>query len=48
MATRNVYVATAALIQRCVGGKPSKGGQATDFGESPNLREALCGSKIGG
>lgn len=33
VATRNAYVATASVIQRCVGVSPSKGGQANDFGE---------------
>ena len=29
----NAYLATGAVISRCVGGVPSKGGQVRDFGE---------------
>ncbi len=37
----NAYVATAVVVQQCVGGNPSKGGQARDFGKRLSLNWAL-------
>ena len=36
----NTYVATATVIQRCVGGNPSTGGQVRDFGKLRDLQSA--------
>lgn len=33
VAPMDAYIVTAAVIQKCVGGNPSSGGQVRDFGE---------------
>ncbi|KAL9135430.1 MAG: hypothetical protein Q9175_003385 [Cornicularia normoerica] len=48
----NTYVATATVIQRCVGGNPSTGGQVRDFGKLRDLQSAsvllaeLCAANL--
>lgn len=38
----NAYSATAAVIQRCVGGNPSQGGQVRSFGECRGIFVGLA------